>query len=116
MAKRSNHALAFKAGLALAALDGHKTIAGLGATCGVRRTLIPHGRKRVRRLMRLLRLMSMVHIPQKVVRRQPAGPDARHGARVCQRKPLEGGDDGSTGACRAILTRRHRAMDAAGAV
>ena len=40
MAKRRNHAPAFKAKVALAALSGHKTIAELSAKYGVHQTLI----------------------------------------------------------------------------
>ena len=40
MTKRRNHAPAFKAKVALAALSGHKTIAELSAEYGVHQTLI----------------------------------------------------------------------------
>ena len=40
MAKRRNHAPAFKAKVALAALSGHKTVAELSAEYGVHQTLI----------------------------------------------------------------------------
>ena len=40
MAKRRNHAPAFKAKVALAALSGHKTVAELSTGYGVHQTLI----------------------------------------------------------------------------
>ena len=40
MARRRNHAPAFKARVALAALSGHKTVAELSAEYGVHQTLI----------------------------------------------------------------------------
>ena len=40
MAKRRNHAPAFKAKVALAALSGHKTVAELSTEYGVHQTLI----------------------------------------------------------------------------
>ena len=40
MSKRKNHALAFKAKVALIALSGEKTIAGLSSKFGVHQTLI----------------------------------------------------------------------------